>query len=96
MLVAFYGVGIIPLNYTEKMKTGMKTLILARFYGPTNYKGARIKCTSFHGVTWHHYNHGERFPFLAAAIAHAKKHALDVPAQILNVQTPGDTSAFVA
>ena len=78
------------------MKTGMQTLILAKYYGATNYKGSRIKCTSFHGTTWHHYDYGEQFPFLIAAIAHAKKHALDVPSQILNVQTPGDTSAFVA
>jgi hypothetical protein len=74
----------------------MKTLILTTFYGPTNFKGARIKCQSWKGVTWHSFNYAARCPHTAAAIAHAEKHTLDVPAQILNVQTPGDTSAFVA
>ena len=74
----------------------MKTLILTKYYGPTSHKGSRIKCTSAHGVTWHQFDYSARCPFLAAAIAHAGTHQLGNPADIMNLQAPGDARAFVA
>lgn len=72
----------------------MKTLILAKYYGPTHTKGGRIKCTSAHGVTWHPFRHAEQDAFAAAAAAHAEKFELSTPERV-NGRNP-DEKPFIA
>lgn len=57
----------------------MKTLILAKYYGPTNTKGGRIKCSSGYGVTWHSFRYSETNAWASAAMEHATKHGLPTP-----------------
>ena len=57
----------------------MKTLILAKYYGPTTHKGSRIKCSSVYGVTWHPFRHSETNAWTSAATEHATKHGLSAP-----------------
>ena len=72
----------------------MKTLILAKYYGPTTHKGARIKCASGHGVTWHPFRYGANDPFTNAAISHAEKFGLGTPERVDGRDF--DERAFVA
>ena len=69
----------------------MKTLILTKYYGPTDHKGSRIKCQSCKGVTWHQFDYGARCPHEAAAREHAAKNALSNPFEITGI----DGGAFV-
>jgi hypothetical protein len=77
------------LNHTEKMKT----LINTRFNGPTNTRGARVRCESWHGVTWHQFDYGASCPFLSAAKEHAEKYGMGAPESVLSLP---HTSSFVA
>lgn len=52
----------------------MKSLIITRYYGPTNTQGSRIRCQSWQGTTWHAYDYAARCPHMTAAIEHAAKH----------------------
>lgn len=72
----------------------MKTLILARYYGPTTHKGSRIRCTSSHGVTWHPFKYDAADAHTAAATAHAEKFGLGTPERVDGRDF--DERAFVA
>lgn len=69
----------------------MRTLILAKYYGPTNTKGSRIKCTSSYGVTWHHYDYAGR-ACETAVKEHAAKYNLGTPEPVMHTEY----AAFVA
>jgi len=71
----------------------MKSLIITKYYGPTDFKGARIRCHSWKGKTWHGYNYAG-MPHATAAKEHAAKFGLPTPEPVLSPNEKGE--AFIA
>lgn len=72
----------------------MKYLIITKYCGPANCKGARIRVHSIKGTTWHGFDYAAHCPHESAAREHATKHGLSSPESVLSGIETG--RAFIA